>query len=128
VRSARAAGLMSPPTRECSSQGPFHEVGDGDLLEVFDGGEPTGHSSDVRPVGANRLPERFRRAGNLELQKEALVDNFELTDKVLKVESKDKIKVRLGASPDIVDSVVLGLYVALRKEPVGFRVRTPDDD
>jgi hypothetical protein len=58
-----------------------------------------------------------------DLQKEAMVHNFKITDKVLSVESEDKIKVRLGASPDILDSVAMGLWVALRKEPVGFRVR-----
>jgi hypothetical protein len=52
-----------------------------------------------------------------------MVHNFKITDKVLSVESEDKIKVRLGASPDILDSVAMGLWVALRKEPVGFRVR-----
>ena len=59
-----------------------------------------------------------------ELQKEAMVHNFEITDKVLRVESKDKIKVRLGSSPDIMDATLQALWVALRKEPVGFRVRT----
>jgi hypothetical protein len=59
-----------------------------------------------------------------ELQKEAMVHNFDITDKVLRVESKDKIKKRLGSSPDLLDAVVMGLYIALRKEPVGFRVRT----
>lgn len=49
-----------------------------------------------------------------ELQKEAMIDNFEITDKVLKVESKDKIKKRLGSSPDLLDAVIMALYVALR--------------
>ncbi len=49
-----------------------------------------------------------------ELQKEAMVHNFEITDKVLRVESKDKIKKRLGSSPDLLDAVIMGLYVALR--------------
>jgi hypothetical protein len=43
---------------------------------------------------------------------------------VLKVESKDKIKTRLGTSPDLLDAVVMGLYIALKEKPVGFRVRT----
>lgn len=49
-----------------------------------------------------------------ELQKEAMIHNFEITDKVLKVESKDKIKKRLGSSPDLLDAVIMALYVALR--------------
>lgn len=49
-----------------------------------------------------------------ELQKEAIVHNYEITDKVLKVESKDKIKKRLGSSPDLLDAVIMALYVALR--------------
>lgn len=63
-----------------------------------------------------------------ELQKEAMVHNFEITDKVLKVESKDHIKARLGYSPDLLDAVVMGLWIGLRTEPVGFRVRSPSDD
>jgi phage terminase large subunit len=58
-----------------------------------------------------------------ELQQEAMVHNYETTDKVLKVESKDKIKIRLGKSPDILDAVVMGLYIALRRQRVTFRVR-----
>jgi hypothetical protein len=58
-----------------------------------------------------------------ELQKEAAVHNYEITDKVLRVESKDKIKQRLGFSPDLLDAVVMGLYIALNRK-VGFRVRT----
>jgi hypothetical protein len=57
-----------------------------------------------------------------------MIHHFEITDKVLRVESKDKIKVRLGSSPDIMDSVVQALWIALKTEPVGFRVRSPDDD
>ncbi len=59
-----------------------------------------------------------------ELQKEAMVHHFDTTDKVLRVEKKEKIKERLGFSPDLLDAVVMGLYVALRREKVGFRVRT----
>lgn len=58
-----------------------------------------------------------------DLQKEAMLHNYEITDKVLRVESKDKIKARLGASPDLLDAVVMALYVALRRA-AGFRVRT----
>jgi hypothetical protein len=36
------------------------------------------------------------------------------------MESKDKIKVRLRSSPDVLGSVVMGLYATPRKEPVGF--------
>ncbi|SNT46679.1 hypothetical protein [Rhodococcoides kyotonense] len=49
-----------------------------------------------------------------ELQKEATYHNFDITDKVLKVEGKEQIKKRLGVSPDIFDSVIMPLYVALR--------------
>jgi hypothetical protein len=40
--------------------------------------------------------------------------NFEVTNKVLKVESKEHIKKRLGTSPDLFDAVLMALYVALR--------------
>lgn len=49
-----------------------------------------------------------------ELQKEAMAHNFDTTDKVLKVENKDHVKKRLGSSPDLLDAVVMALYVALR--------------
>lgn len=62
-----------------------------------------------------------------ELQKEAAVHNYETTDKVLKVESKDKIKLRLGFSPDLLDAVVMALYVALSRSGTGFRVRRAGD-
>ena len=52
-----------------------------------------------------------------ELKKEAMVHHFDTTDKVLKVESKDKIKKRLGFSPDLLDAVIMALYVALRPTP-----------
>lgn len=49
-----------------------------------------------------------------ELKKEAMVHHFDTTDKVLKVESKDKIKKRLGFSPDLLDAVIMAFYLALR--------------
>ncbi len=49
-----------------------------------------------------------------ELQKEAMVHNYDITDKVLRVESKEHIKKRLGYSPDLMDSVIMALFVALR--------------
>lgn len=61
-----------------------------------------------------------------ELQKEAMVHNFDTTDKVLRVESKDKIKKRLGFSPDLFDAVLMALYVALRPIPE-FPVQDDDD-
>ncbi|NIL77124.1 hypothetical protein [Rhodococcus sp. B10] len=52
-----------------------------------------------------------------ELQKEAMMHQYEITNKVLKVESKQQIKKRLGVSPDLFDAVIMGLYVALRPVP-----------
>lgn len=52
-----------------------------------------------------------------ELKKEAMVHHFDTTDKVLKVEGKDKVKKRLGFSPDLLDAVVMALYLALRPTP-----------
>lgn len=43
-----------------------------------------------------------------------MMHNFDITDKVLRVESKDQIKKRLGLSPDLFDAVIMALYVALR--------------
>jgi hypothetical protein len=52
-----------------------------------------------------------------QLQQEAMLHKFDVTDKVLKVESKDHVKKRLGFSPDLFDSVLMALYVALRPVP-----------
>ncbi|MBJ8343952.1 terminase family protein [Antrihabitans sp. YC2-6] len=60
-----------------------------------------------------------------DLQKEAMTHNYDITDKVLKVESKEQIKKRLGVSPDLFDAVLMALYVALR--PVS-RFDYEDDD
>lgn len=50
-----------------------------------------------------------------QLQQEAMQHNYEITDKVFKVESKEKIKKRLGTSPDLFDAVLMALYIALAK-------------
>lgn len=55
-----------------------------------------------------------------ELKKEAMSHNYEITDKVLRIESKDKIKKRLGSSPDLLDCVVMALYVALNRRSDKF--------
>lgn len=50
-----------------------------------------------------------------ELISEAMLHNHEISDKKLKVESKDKIKERTGGmSPDIFDAVVMGLFPQLQ--------------
>jgi len=49
-----------------------------------------------------------------ELFKEAAAHQYEITDKVIKIESKEHIKKRLGFSPDLFDSVLMWLYMALR--------------
>jgi hypothetical protein len=53
-----------------------------------------------------------------ELISEAMAHLHEVTDKQLKVESKDKVKERTGSlSPDIFDAVVMGLYPQLKIDP-----------
>jgi len=42
-----------------------------------------------------------------ELKKELTMQNYEVKDKVLRIESKDRIKERLGLSPDISDAVMM---------------------
>lgn len=65
-----------------------------------------------------------------ELQQEAMQHKYDTSDKVFKVESKEKIKKRLGVSPDLFDSVLMALYVALKQVPTmeGFDVDDEDDD
>lgn len=45
-----------------------------------------------------------------ELKQELLYHQYEIKDKVMAVESKDKIKLRLGKSPDIADAVIMAYY------------------
>jgi hypothetical protein len=42
-----------------------------------------------------------------EFKKEATMHNYEIKDKVLALEPKDKVKERLGSSPDIFDAVLM---------------------
>lgn len=53
-----------------------------------------------------------------DLISEAMAHLHEVTDKVMSVESKDKVKERTGSlSPDIFDAVVMGLYPQLKIDP-----------
>lgn len=53
-----------------------------------------------------------------ELISEAMAHLHEISDKKLKVESKDKVKERTGSlSPDIFDAVVMGLFPQLKISP-----------
>lgn len=61
-----------------------------------------------------------------ELYKEAAAHQYEVTDKVIKIESKEHIKKRLGFSPDLFDAVLMWLYMALR--PVEAFEYEDDDD
>lgn len=61
-----------------------------------------------------------------ELFKEAAAHQYEITDKVIKIESKEHIKRRLGFSPDLFDAVLMWLYMALR--PVASIDDDNDDD
>lgn len=43
-----------------------------------------------------------------EFKKEAAMHNYEIKDKVLTLAPRDKVKERLGHSPDIFDAVITG--------------------
>lgn len=63
-----------------------------------------------------------------DLFKEAAMHQFEVTDKVFKLESKEHVKQRLGFSPDLFDAVLMWLYVALRPTvPFTFSTDELDD-
>jgi hypothetical protein len=53
-----------------------------------------------------------------EFIKEAQMHHHEYKDKVFVLESKESIKKRLGKSPDIFDSVLMGFWLQLRHEVV----------
>lgn len=53
-----------------------------------------------------------------ELISEAMAHLHEISDKLLSVESKDKVKERTGSlSPDIFDAVIMGLFPQLKVDP-----------
>lgn len=45
-----------------------------------------------------------------EVKKELLYHNYNITDKVMKIESKEQLKKRLGKSPDVADAVFIAYY------------------
>lgn len=53
-----------------------------------------------------------------ELVREAQEHHFEVRDKVLILESKEKMKARLGRSPDVFDAVIMALYKQMKKQAV----------
>lgn len=53
-----------------------------------------------------------------ELVREAQEHHFEVRDKVLILESKEKMKARLGRSPDVFDAVLMALYKQMKKQAV----------
>lgn len=62
-----------------------------------------------------------------EFKKEATMHDYDTKDKMLVVESKDKVKLRTGHSPDIFDCVMMGYYKhmkTLKRRSPGGATRT----
>ena len=49
-----------------------------------------------------------------EFKKEATMHNYEVKDRISQLEPKEKVKARLGASPDLFDAVLMGYERVLR--------------
>lgn len=87
------------------------------VKEYLAGGKSDGNYKNRRSQDTHRLAQDFEKYQVKvldscpyisELKKELTMQNYVIEDKQLIVESKDKIKERLGMSPDIADCVVMG--------------------
>lgn len=87
-----------------------------EVREFLAGAKSEGNYNNKRSETTHRLAMAFERGEAKlhdscpylsELKKELTMQSYASEDKVLKVESKDKIKDRLGMSPDIADAVIM---------------------
>lgn len=87
------------------------------VKEYLAGGKSDGNYKNKRSQDTHHLAQDFEKykakildscAYLSELKKELTMQNYSVEDKQLIVESKDKIKDRLGMSPDIADAVIMG--------------------
>lgn len=86
------------------------------VKEFLAGAAATGNYNNLRSEATHQLALGFER-GEIklfdscpyltELKKELTMQSYEVKDKVLQLEPKEKIKERLGLSPDIADAVIM---------------------
>lgn len=86
------------------------------VKEFLAGASANGNYNNKRSETTHRLAQAFDKDEVklfdscpylAELKKELTMQNYDIKDKMLVIESKDKIKQRLGMSPDIADAVIM---------------------
>lgn len=86
------------------------------VKEFLAGSKADGNYNNKRSETTHKLAQAFEKGEAKlldscpylsELKKELTMQSYEVRDKVLMVESKDKIKQRLGMSPDVADAVMM---------------------
>ena len=84
--------------------------------EFLAGSKAKGNYNNLRSETTHQLAQAFEKEEAKlfescpflgELKKELTMQNYEIRDKQLILESKDKIKQRLGMSPDVADAVIM---------------------
>lgn len=93
------------------------------VKEFIAGGKATGNYNNYRSETTHQLAQAFEKGEAKildscpyinELKKELTMQNYQIVDKQLILESKDKIKQRLGLSPDIADSVIMAYSLQIK--------------
>lgn len=86
------------------------------VKEFIAGGKAKGNYNNKRSEATHMMAQAFEKGEAKfldscpylsELKKELTMQNYDTLDKVLRIESKDKIRDRLGMSPDIADAVMM---------------------
>lgn len=94
------------------------------VKEFVAGSKPRGKYNNLRSEVTHQMAQAFEKeeiklfdscAYLSELKKELTMQAYTIEDKVLKLESKDKIKQRLGLSPDVSDAVMMGYSLQANK-------------
>ena len=98
------------------------------VKEFLAGAKARGNYNNLRSEATHLLAQDFEKgeaklldsvAYLSELKKELTMQGYQVVDKQLIVESKDKIKQRLGMSPDIADAVIMAYsLVVLQDAPI----------
>jgi hypothetical protein len=95
------------------------------VREFIAGGQAKGNYNNIRSEATHQLAQAFEREETklldscpylTELKKELTMQNYEIKDRQVIVESKDKIKQRLGASPDIADAVIMAYSLQMQTD------------
>lgn len=100
-----------------------------EVKEFIAGAAAEGNYNNKRSESTHQLAQAFEReeakildscAYIGELKKELTMQNYKVVDKQLIIESKDKIKERLGMSPDVADAVIMAYSLQVNTGMLGL--------